>query len=371
MRKLMTIIFTIICVLISSNGLAENTYISAAELPSEVADGWHEVYTVNGNTISMDIDVYVPNVSQVPIVRISQYTPMNPPNLTDVRITGNETGRFVAVKPINPLESPSKDIGKSIRVIPLSELSDQVAYAENNELTFGEAKAAAEQLVNQFGFGDCDFDFEHPYDLMGYGMMVGQLRYTDEDDSLGRYTDKVYKEKGFYWLAARQRLYGIPIWKDIRATFRVVRAEATPDIGVVDIGIDAIDGGFNLIVKAASEEERLYEDVPLCSFDKVKAAYEEEIIQGHIRQADQLVFAYVYFRDDNNDFVCYPCWLLRCLYVEDSKSENSNLSNASWKDSEDIAMVVVNAQTGELFDPYDTSKKRDRLPQIITWEKVR
>ena len=185
MRKLMTIIFTIICVLISSNGLAENTYISAAELPSEVADGWHEVYTVNGNTISMDIDVYVPNVSQVPIVRISQYTHMNPPNLTDVRITGNETGRFVAVKPINPLESPSKDIGKSIRVIPLSELSDQVAYAENNELSI-----VCPYVLYQLGVTNENLSF-----YLGLGMVIAKIVCNVLAKNEERRIDRVKKEQ--------------------------------------------------------------------------------------------------------------------------------------------------------------------------------
>lgn len=374
MKELVAIFLVWVISIGCNAALAEDSYISVADLPNEVREGWHASYNINGDTLNLDIDIIVPIVDKVPIIRISQYIPTDHKEFQGVEITGNEIGRFVAEKAPDPMDSPSRDIGQNIQTIQLAALYDNEPYAEDNLLTFGEVKALANSLVVQFGFDDCDFDFDRPYDLRwnhGYGLLVGRLQKENKEDGAGRYTGEPYGEKGFYFIAARQRLHGVSIWTDIRSVYKSVRAEAIPDIGMANVSLDSSDGGYSIGIKAAYEDEMLCEDIPLCPFEKVKAAYEAEIIQGHIQQADQLVFAYVYFRDSNQNYVCYPCWILRCQYTKDPIKNANSKSNLAWQDTESATMLVVNAQTGELIDLYDKGKHRDRLPEFLTWEEVR
>lgn len=368
MRKTRVIASSFIAVffLSASCASANEAFVNILELREQIPESWNESYDAYDRTIEINVDIIMPSATTVPVIQIQPCEAIEVDHFANMEIQDNNAGKFLVINHPNPLESPSKRIGVDNTIVALSSLSDNKDYAEENSLLYGEAKEIFADKLEEYGYGHLEFDIDMPHDMRwtpGYGLVVGRL----VDSSNGN----AYGEKGYYWLAAMQKLHDIPIWTDIRWTFKKIRNEAMPDLGRADIALDSIDGGYSLCVKAVEEVETLAVDVPLCPFDRVIETFEEEIYSGRIRDADQLVFAYVYFRDSSKELVCFPCWILRCQYVNDPKKEPATIGEGlAWQDTSNSISLVVNAQTGELIDPYATNKERDRLPDFISWEEV-
>lgn len=357
-------------------GLPARCYYSANEVFAQAGTLWKETYTAHGRTINLTVEIITPDVEQVPILSITPHQATIPSQALQQsggELQSNDAGRFLYVLSPNPMEPPAREIGARETLYPLSKLNDAAPYAEDNPLTLGECKARAEQLLEQAGFSECVFDLSKPCDArwnQGYALMTARMRAENKESRT--YTGDPAGEQGYYWLCARQTLRGIPLWRDIRWVFRSFQIESTLDIGYMNIAMDCADGGFDLCVKAADEINMLEEDIPLCSFEKVKAAYEAAISEGCIRDADQLVFGYMIFRGENKaNLFTFPCWILRCRYLDNYKKDERVFADGfAWQDSDEALMLVINAQTGEPINPYDKSSDRDRLPAYLTWQEV-
>ena len=369
MKRLITV--TLIFLTLTASALAEPT-LTVSEVREQAAAGWRQTYTAYDRTIAIDLEAVIPEVDAVPVLRIAPRAPQEIPADAVLRWGENDNGEarneagvfYYEVR--NPMQSP-RGIAYQTETHPLAALDDAAAYAVNNPLTLGEVKARTAMLLNDFGFGEFSFDLDRPTDIgvveRGYGLMTGQLVHRD--------TGLAYADKGYYDFGACQTLRGIPLWRDIEWIFGSFRPNFRVwDLGNVELTVDDAEGGFSLRVRAVEETDVLCEDVPLCPFADVIATLEACVLDGHIRQADQLVFAYMIFRDGDG-LAAFPCWVLRCQYLE-SAAKNPKYGDAMpWLQTDEAKMLVVNAQTGELFDFSSTSRGRSELPEIITWEDVR
>lgn len=345
-----------------------DTFYSAAEVFAQAGSRWEESYDACGRRIDIQVDVFTPQADQVPVLRIAPREPAAvAQELIDsvVEYENSSAGRMRLVNPPQPMAPSSNDVWPRTTLHAISGLSDDAAYAAENPLTWGQAKERAAQLLSQWGFSQYSFDLNRPCDshwFRGYALITGLLWNEAEM--------RKESEQGYYWLWAQQLLRGIPVWTDIRGVFRSHRQEAILNLGYMNVDMDSPDGGYALFVAAVDETEMLVEDIPLCSFEKVLSAYEEKIAAGNIRQADQLVFAYMMFRT-GREYAVFPCWILRCLYMNNAADEVTVPEGMAWQDTEYELSLVANAQTGEIVDPYDSSRERDRLPEWISWQEVR
>ena len=67
----------------------------------------------------------------------------------------------------------------------------------------------------------------------------------------------------------------------------------------------------------------------------------------------------------------YPTWICDCDYIGDPK-EKINVSayniEKDFNKKYSFMTLVINAQTGEMDDPYLSKKEQIFCPTIITWE---
>ncbi|MEG0758642.1 MAG: hypothetical protein RR505_09550 [Raoultibacter sp.] len=365
--KRFTVLFTLLF-LFPALAFADD-YYSMAQLRQQAGIAWEKSYTAHNRRIDMDVEIHLPEAEQVPVLRIA---PREPAVISQQLMDGvdefeNTVGRMYIVKKPDPMAVPSQDIGSRIAYHRVAELDDGAVYAKNNTLTWGEAKAEAKRQFDQWGLSQTHFDLEHPSDChtnQGYALVTDEL--WDEKQN------QAYGERGYYLICAQQLLHGVPLWTDIRETFRHYRLEPILNLGRATFALDQLSGGYNLFAAAVDEIGMLAEDIPLCSFEKVRSAYEAKIASGNIRQADQLTFAYMVFRgDDKTDYIAFPCWILRCLYKSNPKDAVKVPDGLTWLQTDQVLDLVVNAQTGELIEPYDKSRERDQLPQWFSWQEVR
>ena len=126
-------------------------------------------------------------------------------------------------------------------------------------------------------------------------------------------------------------------------------------------------------------DEKLVNEVPLCSFDTVIKAVEDEINAGHIRKVFQLDLGYALYDDPEytkpvgaaGHYYAVPAWRLNCLYVPNAKKELPERDADVFEcDTLESATILVNAQTGAMLDFMRTDKQRAAYPGFISWDVV-
>lgn len=146
-------------------------------------------------------------------------------------------------------------------------------------------------------------------------------------------------------------------------------------------------------------KEEIYADIPLCSFDAIQNTVSELIEKGRVQHVYSIYLGYVIWLDPHTDYIenpdkrekrdeanrkpclMIPTWFVECEYGSESgmdftgserKEMHLNLTEVYdyRKHSYGHTYLMINAQTGEYYDPYNQSKERKYADGIVTWEMV-
>lgn len=117
------------------------------------------------------------------------------------------------------------------------------------------------------------------------------------------------------------------------------------------------------------------EDIPLLSFESVKAVFEAEIHAGRLRSIESLELGFIPFSDPQDAEHCYllPAWVAQGGYTMDAQEDFSPQYDETGymiDSGKHLNDVVVLAQTGELLDYTDSSPTRRIYRGYITWDDV-
>ncbi len=180
---------------------------------------------------------------------------------------------------------------------------------------------------------------------------------------------------GCYEIKYHQLFHGIPY---IVGGYYAINAKGDDHqrpLGIIEALI-ASKEDYLLDFFPAQEIGVCLDDVPLAPFSDVITAFEEWINAGLIRDAYELRFGYMIY-DDPNDFAktffLLPVWELRGVIMQDAMQETPDFSNDILLCNQRLkAMsVVVDAQSGELLDPFhNKNSDRQLVKHIITWNEV-
>ena len=133
------------------------------------------------------------------------------------------------------------------------------------------------------------------------------------------------------------------------------------------------DDSFEMLVRWVKEVGITKEDEPLAPLSSIISSIEGEIQKGHIRKVYALRLGYgCYITNESPEtYVLYPTWICDCDYIGDPK-EKINVSayniEKDFNKKYTFKTLVINAQTGEMDDPYLSKKEQIFCPTIITWE---
>lgn len=183
-----------------------------------------------------------------------------------------------------------------------------------------------------------------------------------------------------------QTMYGLPIFESInRAYERPSWPEFAPQLQITMRN----DDEYSITLWAVEETELLAQDIPLCSFEKIRSGIEEKIESGHIQKLYSVRLGYVVYNATNYpkdmrsifDADCYylvPTWMVECVYMDKPKQtwsysgKHSDELNDNEKNGKNYRVMMINAQTGEVFDRYGNRGGSDACyKEFIPWEKVK
>ena len=148
---------------------------------------------------------------------------------------------------------------------------------------------------------------------------------------------------------------------------------------------------YSFYIRPLQEKEKIAEDIPLCSLERVICSVEDKIKMGHIQKVVSLRFGYVVYSDpaiknfrksnqEDEEFYLVPSWVVQCIFSEDPKEfrqddiEVLNVDNEQYGEHQVIVKRIINAQTGEMLDYFDKSKNGGgdgSYQGFIPWDKVK
>lgn len=179
-------------------------------------------------------------------------------------------------------------------------------------------------------------------------------------------------DRGYYQISGQQLFHGIPIeYCGSYSTDGKNPAAGHAVMAIADAGTWIINLGL------LHEVDMAYEDVPILSFERAKAAYEEQIEKGFVREVLEVRLCYTSYFDPNDKDVFYllPVWYANCVYAKKADMEFPIFVDPSTgevdKDTRQYAELVFEAQKGKLMDWDDSRRDRRDVPKITTWSQIR
>ena len=314
--------------------------VTIADIHEETKDGWHETYEAHGRTITVDVDIEVPDVLAVPIIRIGY--PSFPESLEtsdpDVMVFLEDIG-----------------IDKESRAGYIKgdgdhfEITGEDARAENNPLSFDEAREIIEAFFSKYQ------TYTGPLDLRLYAHLAYSRFYVRESrngDISDLNLDKPTSEVGAYSFVYHQYFHGIPDTRSFPFDVAVQSKTHMNYAGGISYGDVASANDYNAWFTPGIEKEVIIEDIPLAPFSQVKKEFEKQIKAGLLREVCSVRLVYFCYMDKENPgetFILQPVWELRGNIVEKPSYQNQPPHEFSPEHSRKYygQYAVIDAYSGE------------------------
>ncbi|NLO84358.1 MAG: hypothetical protein GX096_02880 [Clostridiales bacterium] len=355
--------FAALIAIISAPALAEGS-ISAGDLYAQPPARWQQTYETKWRVIDIDTPVTVPDVTAAPVVKIKR-RPTSAFDLSNYEGEWNDDYLLSLMlnNPYDQLMAASSDAARLF--VNDDRANFSAIYAEDNPEPLEDAAALYQALALSIGVAPDDVDFAHPIEATVYS------REKLFDPATGQYDGDAASDMGMYQISFAQQICGMWLHKHINECFAVHSSGAggvTPPHNSIAFSSSQ---SYYALFTLYDVSEIIYPDIPLCSFDTVKQTYEQLIDQGQIRSILDLRLAYVFYpiAGDLESFLAIPTWVMGCEFYQNGKKERpSHYNKVHITETDAYGELLVNVQTGELVDPYNSSKTRINPPEIMLWE---
>lgn len=327
-------------------------YYTLPEIREQAAEGWHETYTDKyGRMRQVDIDIEVFGEDKAPVLKVGipdygsyTYLQNNPYlSVTNVRKKGGQRTILYDWS------------GKEV------DLDTAYGEAYGNDLTLREAYHFIGEQLEEQGISLDGFVLDKP---RTFQMLCNTSQSTGETLS-----------PAFYSIWCWPKLRGLPLLAHVmRGFLKPGWPDHVPEMSFKMRNEDE----YTIYVYTFVEQERLAEDIPLCSLQNVLKSVVREIEKGHIQSVSSLRFGYAIYNnpalqskkpvgvEDAGCFYAVPSWVLTCAYAR--RAEKTGEGNLQTLD------ITINAQTGEMLNPLDESKHGfadGDYKGFISWDDVK
>jgi hypothetical protein len=365
-------------------------YQTISQVREQAASGWHQTYQAYGRTIVVDIPIQVPEADNIPALKAEPMHAFDGIPITDWHGYNqgnekffNEVGFFRWDSPAGEVrteaaradrkEDPPKGMDERPIVRYLNQLEWDTAYAYNNPTTLREADTLIKTTWDKY------FPKEKILLVPHWVHAYGEMRFYDSNTDT--YSGDPWPDfQGPMMVYFDQVIRGIPLLCYSMNSFShytgPVQQETRGFIGGIaiiqgqkDIGLD--DMSYSMQYSLLKEQQEIEADVPLCRLDQVINTYEQQIADGKLRSVQSLRLGYVvwYNKGEPESFTLLPTWVLEGELFRGSNEERHNPVTQSTVIPSEYGPILVNAQTGELIDPWNSSPDRSfDKPDILPWK---
>ena len=322
---------------------------------------WEAQYeNTRKETVSVDVDVLVPDVRSLPVLKVTSYPRMGEGFQSLFRDPQGKTNdgwsSYVADEYVSAFHN-WKHRGKIYQMIPTATLDWSKAYAENNPLPFGEAvrfmEETLKQLCTEYGSGNY------------YPMQIERVQIKGDPGG-----GDGPRKAGAYTVSAYQTIRGIPVLMNASECF----TNGSPKDSGVPKGYFwnmVSTDSYYFTMSLLEETEVLFEDIPILGFEQILPAIETMIQESRIRSVYGVRLGYVVFLSEPGNrehFVLVPAWVVECEYYDSAKRESPKINaGVPYFEQTTYRELIINAQSGEWIDPESNEPERSVAPTVIPW----
>lgn len=317
-------------------GLACAEHITIQELKTATPARWRKTYQAHGRTVMVDVEVKTPDVDAFPVVTVRRPAEKTPLEALEAftKIYGNERGHlggrigreFDNIANVGQVKQKQKDIyydGVEPTTLP-----------EDNPVKYEHAlQSVTSRILELTGLR-----YSADYSLIELRVMGRYYQYSQKkgQDIWGR----PKTDTGYYSFYFEPSFYGIPCPTNGFTGYMAASY--------------ANDEAMSLVLFFTEESHREYGNVPLCSFEDVRATLENVIQSGRLRSIESVQLCYAPFQDprDSDQYWLLPVWQVRGLYAESAEYEWETFPDKQGKEryAANTTLLYVMGQDGRLVE---------------------
>lgn len=366
MKKSAAAIMTVLCLaLVCPAGQGEG--YTVGELRQRTETAWQAVYETPAGRTEVAAPVRLPEGDRLPALRVrrmpqleeeaslqwqkkcaeaAQRAPEREYAITSSAfVTGLTWGEKALWGEGNAFDF--NRMGQDTRLLPTYDPDE--AYAENNELTLGEAWTVAREGVQALFPGQ---------EMWLRQAAVESRSYWKEDLT-------PISEKGSYLFCGGQAFHGVPLLASVHGTFTEKAVGAEDPLlagrGLVRANVYGREA-YNLTCWLYEETGEAAADVPVVPFETVKKQVEGLLQDGRVRGVTAAALGYVqYDTDVPGEMLLYPAWVVWCAYSSDggATEETEPVNAGGWPmDNEKEHPLIFDGSDGRWIDPEDRTEGR-------------
>ena len=374
-------IFTVLCALLLVPTLALCDEIES--IRSDVQSGSYDMEKIN------HAPIYIPDVSEINVIRAEKYE-ANPEivqkyeNAGMIAIEKMKNGTLLYMG-----DEYDKKYGFDKRIQFLEyhidsawKLDDEELdniYAQKQPISAGTVVDKIKRMVHELYDESISIELKRIEVVSSFqkGKMV-----SDKMTSLGDYEFGDLTGIGGYGIEAYPTLDGVPIIASAGSGYLERGAEkiydvlyfAHPSAYVFYYSDDYMNISLSNVFK---KKEVVFENVPLCGFDKVYEIVEKYVDEGKIKRVYNISLGYIIYLDkkeeysdkkekngkqrDYADYLLIPTWIIGCSYSENgSNDDQTDMNSYDGSEQQDLnyQKIFIDAQTGKLHDPKEVGSER-------------
>lgn len=369
------------CLLITtiSTACAENDrWLALPQLKSTTPSHWTEIFDAKKRTIHIDTPVIIPDGETFPIIMVV-------PDWWTITSTDShievDTGRVMRDARVNQFTIQKGEMAAiKERQVQFKHTNFFAPYVSADEvipgvLTIQDVMDMVGNVLSSTNVSNV-FDFENPKRI--HGQFIIQ-----KDGSIDLNSCSVSIQEIPLLLHSLPVLHhvGIAAGENLKDSEFYVHT----DCGCT---IQPATKAVQISGRMYSEDKLLAEDVPLCSFDRVRENIVHEIEDGHLRKIFSVELGYALYNEPGSKrmaqggasflegaaFYAVPTWFVQCLYEENVKKDlpaYDGEDDIGGRNSTKMTWLAFNAQTGEMLSREKSTVRTADYAGFITWEEVR
>jgi hypothetical protein len=345
-------------------------YLTVKQMREQPPARWEQVYETKWRTVSIDVQPMLPQADKIPVLKVvpdfwqPDVSALGTGWKSEVSRLGSTTFRAY----LNDMDQEERDaMGKTTTTNYYPPFNMNASYAQGNGLTLNDILNHLKRIMGAMGEGQMQWQYDRPNRVM-------------VNTTVSKKTDMLLLP-GSYSVSLNQQLQDVPLLchvlegvegaKDQEMRLHIGLTFQTRTLESVSLG-----------GKQVKVTDELADDVPLCGFDKVKAAIEEEIQAGHIREIFDVELGYALYNEPGVSrrpgaewmktavFYAVPVWRVNCHYVENGQKELRDYTGLDVPERAvmEYKTLIVNAQTGVTVDRSDNRKGCGDYLGFISWE---
>ncbi len=344
-------------------------YLTVKQMLEHPPARWTQVYETKWRTVSIDVQPVLPQADKIPVLKVvpdfwlPDVSALGAGWKSEVSRPGSTTFRAY-LDDVDQEERGTHSETISTNYYPPFNMN--ASYAQGNDLTLNDILNHLKSIMGATGEGQAQWQYDRPNRVL-------------VNTTVSKKTGELLLP-GSYYVSLNQQMQGVTVLCHVLDGVDHAKDEEMRLHNGLTFHTRTLQS-VSLGGKQVKVTDVLADDVPLCGFDKVKAAIEEEIQSGHIRKIFDVELGYALYNEPGVSrkpgaewmktavFYAVPVWHVNCYYVENGKKEIRDYKGTGVSERGEIEYktLIVNAQTGVIMDRSDNRKGCGDYAGFISW----